>query len=234
MANHAPMNNAQRLGCYAFVGHSGLVIWHSAPYTFAVFTGLVEKTVHVIGVMDTPAHLPFRMRHLTIAADWPGVRPGESIAVNGACLTVTNNGRERLEFRVIGETLDKTNLGLLKAGDDVHVERALQIGARFDGHFVQGHVDGTGRLVGQVANGDERRLTIEAPPEVAKYLVPKGSICVDGVSLTIAALDGNRFDVALIPTTLRVTTLGNRNVGYAFNLEADVISKSVVTFLERR
>jgi riboflavin synthase len=194
-----------------------------------VFTGIVERTAAVIAVADGAGFV-----RLTIASDWPDVRPGESVAVNGVCLTAAELAPGKIGFDVIPETLAKTNLGLLKQGDAVHVERSLQVGARLDGHFVQGHVDGTGPLLNQVADGKEWRLTIEAPPTVAKFLVPKGSVCVDGVSLTIAALDGNRFDVALIPTTLGVTTLGKRNIGYPFNLEADVISKSVVSFLERR
>jgi riboflavin synthase len=194
-----------------------------------VFTGIIERNATVIAVADGAGFV-----RLTIASDWPDVRAGESVAVNGVCLTAAELAPGKVGFDVIPETLSKTNLGLLRQGDEVHVERSLQVGARIDGHFVQGHVDGTGPLVNQVADGREWRLTIEAPPAVGKFLVPKGSICVDGVSLTIAALDGNRFDVALIPTTLSLTTLGKRNIGYPFNLEADVISKSVVSFLERR
>ena len=99
---------------------------------------------------------------------------------------------------------------------------------------MQGHVDGVGRFVNKIADDAEWRFTIEAPPAVARYLSPKGSVCVDGVSLTIAALDGTRFDVALIPTTLQLTTLGGRAVGYGFNLEADMIAKQIVTFLDAR
>jgi riboflavin synthase len=199
-------------------------------YTCGVFTGIVETSARVLAVADAAG-----VRRLTIASDWTDVRPGASVAINGVCLTAADLATPgRIGFDVIPETLAKTNLGLLKAGDAVHVERSLQVGARIDGHFVQGHVDGTGPLVKRVADGGEWRLTIDAPADVAKFLVSKGSICVDGVSLTIAALDGSRFDVALIPTTLQLTMLGRRDVGYAFNLEADVISKAVVGVLERR
>ena len=194
-----------------------------------MFTGIIERNTRVIGAVDGPA-----FRRLTLASHWDDVRPGESIAVNGVCLTAAEFGPGEIGFDVIPETLQKTNLGLLKKGDEVHVERSLRVGDRIDGHFVQGHVDGTGHLVEQVADGKEWRLTIEANAAVAKYLVPKGSVCVDGVSLTIAKVDGSRFDVALIPTTLTLTTLGQRNIGWPFNLEADVISKTVVSFLERR
>ncbi len=170
-----------------------------------MFTGIIERTVRVIGVTEGPA-----FRRLTLAVPWEDVKPGESIAVNGVCLTAAELAPGQIGFDVIRETLDRTNLGLLQANDEVHVERSLRVGDRIDGHFVQGHVDGTAPLVEQIANGEEWRLTLEAPPGMAKYLAPKGSVCVDGVSLTIAAVDGRRFQVALIPTTLALTSLGKR------------------------
>lgn len=197
-------------------------------YTSAVFTGIIEKSARVIGVTDGPS-----FQRLTIASDWPDVRDGESIAVNGACLTVVEISPGEVGFDVVEETLSKTNLGLLKSGDQVHVERSLRIGDRIDGHFVQSHVDGTARLLNQAAAGDEWRLSIECPPELAKYLTPKGSVTLDGVSLTIAKVDGNFFEVALIPTTLRLTTLGERPAGWPFNLEVDILTKTVVAWLER-
>lgn len=171
---------------------------------------------------------------LTIAVEWGDVSDGESVAVNGVCLTVAERGAGTIGFDVIKETLARTNLGLLAEGDLVHVERSLRVGDRLSGHFVQGHVDGVAQLVGQSSAGDEWRLTLECPPELAKYLTPKGSVCLDGVSLTIAAVDANRFQVALIPTTLQVTTLGRRAAGWPFNLEMDVLAKTVVAYLERR
>ena len=194
-----------------------------------MFTGIVEKTLRVIGVAQGPM-----FRRLTIAHNWPDVKPGESIAINGVCLTIAEMAPMEIGFDVIKETLDKTNLGLLTNGDHVNVERALRAGDRIDGHFVQGHVDGVGALVKQIASESEVRLTIEAPHHLAKYLAPKGSICIDGVSLTIAALHGNQFDVALIPTTLSRTNLRSRELGWPFNLEMDIISKQIVHFLERR
>jgi riboflavin synthase len=116
----------------------------------------------------------------------------------------------------------------------VNVERSLRAGDRIDGHFVQGHVDGTGLLADQVNSEAEVRLTIHAPDHLAKFLAPKGSISVDGVSLTIASVKGNIFEVALIPTTLRLTNLGSRQTGWRFNLEADILSKTIVNYLEQR
>src|SRR6185436_12457799 len=130
-------------------------------------------------------------RRLVIAADWNDVKLGDSIATNGVCLTVAQLMPGVVGFDVIKETLDKTNLGTLRVGDEVNVERSLRAGDRIDGHFVQGHVDGTGLLVGLINNENEVRLSIEAPGEFAKFLAPKGSISVDGVSLTIASVNGN-------------------------------------------
>ncbi len=132
------------------------------------------------------------------------------------------------------ETLAKTNLGLLKSGDAVHVERAMRIGDRLDGHFVQGHIDGTAKLVSHSREGGEWRTRINCPPMLRRYLADKGSVTLDGVSLTIAALHETTFDVALIPTTLQKTLLGERAPGWPLNIEADILSKQIVNWLERR
>jgi riboflavin synthase len=194
-----------------------------------MFTGIIEKTVRVIGVAKGPAFV-----RLTLGSHWDDVRDGESIAVNGVCLTVAEQGRGEIGFDVVKETLSRTNLGLLREGDAVHVERSLRVGDRISGHFVQGHVDGLATLVSQGAAGlDEWRMVLECQPEVANYLTPKGSVTLDGVSLTVAAVKGTTFEVALIPTTLRMTELGRRDMGWPFNLEVDVLSKTVVAWLER-
>jgi len=195
-----------------------------------MFTGIIEKSVRVMSVVDTPM-----FRRLTLSTGYTDLRDGESVAVNGVCLTVATRADDGVcGFDVIKETLEKTNLGLLNAGDDVHVERSLRVGDRVDGHFVQGHVDGTGRCVEQRSRDDEWRVVIEAPAALGKYLTPKGSISIDGVSLTLASVRGSVFEVALIPTTLTITRLGTRPVGWPFNLEMDVMSKTIVHFLEQR
>jgi riboflavin synthase alpha subunit len=194
-----------------------------------MFTGIIEKTARVIGVAKAPTFV-----RLTIAVDWPDVQDGESIAVNGVCLTVAERLPGEIGFDVVKETLRRTNLGLLNQSDSVHLERSLRVGDRISGHFVQGHVDGQAILVSQGAVGaDEWRLALECSVDLAKYLTPKGSIAIDGVSLTIASITGNRFEVALIPTTLQRTMLGSREVGWPFNLEVDVLTKTVVFWLER-
>ena len=194
-----------------------------------MFTGIVEKTVRAIGVADGP-----KFRRLTLPLDWPDVKLGESISVNGVCLTVAEHADGRVGFDVVQETSNKTNLNVVRGGDEVHVERALRVGDRIDGHFVQGHVDGTALLIEQVSDEKEWRLRCQVAPELARFLVPKGSVCLDGVSLTVASVRGNEFEVALIPTTVNLTTLARRAPGWRYNVEADVISKTVVSWLERQ
>lgn len=193
-----------------------------------MFTGIIERTAPVIGVATGPGFL-----RLTISSAWADVKDGESIAVNGVCLTVAERAPGEIGFDVVKETLERTNLGMLAEGDSVHVERSLRMGDRLSGHFVQGHVDGTAKLVSQKSDGQEWRLRLECPPDMARLLVPKGSITLDGVSLTIAAIDGNHFEVALIPTTLQITALGRRPTGWPFNVEIDVLTKTVIAALHR-
>jgi riboflavin synthase len=194
-----------------------------------MFTGIIERTARVIGVAQGPGFL-----RLTISSAWNDVQDGESIAVNGVCLTVAEQSPGEIGFDVVKETIRLTNLALLGEGDAVHVERSLRVGDRLSGHFVQGHVDGMAKLIDQKSSGDEWRLKLECTPDLARLLVPKGSITLDGVSLTIAAIEGNHFEVALIPTTLQITALGRRGIGWPFNVEIDVITKTIVTVLDRR
>ena len=195
-----------------------------------MFTGIIERTARVIGIAKGPA-----FQRITLENHWPDAQDGESIAVNGVCLTVAERLPGELMFDVVKETLARTNLGLLSEGDSVHIERSLRLGDRLSGHFVQGHVDGTAVLIEQGGAGkDEWRLVLECQPELAQYLTPKGSVSLDGVSLTIAAVNDRHFDIALIPTTLQITTLGRREIGYPFNLEVDVLTKTVISWLERR
>jgi riboflavin synthase len=195
-----------------------------------MFTGIIERSVRVVGVAQGPS-----FQRLTIANPWKDVADGESIAINGVCLTVADQLPGELGFDVVMETLSRTNLGLVKAGDLVHVERSLRLGDRLSGHFVQGHIDGPARLIEQgVSAANEWRMLLECTPELAIYLIPKGSVTLDGVSLTIAKISGNQFEVALIPTTLQMTELGRRAIGWPFNFEADVLTKTVVTYLANR
>lgn len=158
------------------------------------------------------------------------MKPGDSIAVNGACLTVTDFDRSSFSVDVMPETLKRTNLGQLKSGDGVNLERPVALGGRLGGHLVQGHIDDTGRVVSLEREGDALLFRFEAPPEIMRYTVPKGFIAVDGISLTIMDKDSDSFRVSVVEYTRRNTTLGSRKAGDVVNLEADIIAKYVAQF----
>ncbi len=200
-----------------------------------MFTGLVQHVGVVERVERTEAgvRLSIQIGGVEIGA-WGYVpEMGASIAVDGCCLTVAGFNSGVAVFDVVAETLGKTTLGALKAGSRVNLEHALRADALLGGHFVQGHVDGVGEVVEIQRDPSDWRMTVRVPAELAKYATPKGSICISGVSLTIARLDDDRIGVALIPTTLSETTLGALSVGDRVNIEADVLAKMVVHTLER-
>jgi riboflavin synthase len=160
-----------------------------------------------------------------------GLRAGDSVAVSGACLTAVEVADAVATFEVGGETLSRTTLGRRAAGDRVNLERALSVGDRLDGHLVQGHVDGTAE-VADIRRGEPWMLVLSAAPELTAQMVPKGSVAVDGVSLTLVEVADRRFSVALIPTTLGETTLGELRTGDAVNVETDLLGKYVRRYLE--
>ena len=196
-----------------------------------MFTGIIETTGRVERV--TPQGGGTR---LTLAADraLPRLALGESIAVNGACLTVTSGSGRRFTVDVSPETLRRTTIAALARGARVNLERALRVGDRLGGHIVQGHVDGVGKLDAITPDGDWVLYRFRAPKPIWPYLVEKGSIAVDGVSLTVFRCQEGRFQVALIPHTLRQTTLADRVPGNRVNLEADVLLKHIEALLRAR
>ena len=185
-----------------------------------MFTGIVEALGRV-AVLDGP--------RLVIAAAPIASRCaiGDSIAVNGVCLTVVEQHGDTLAFDLAEETLARTALGTLERGSPVNVERPLTLVTPLSGHLVQGHVDGVGTVRAVRPAGDGREVTVEVPENLVRYLVEKGSVALDGVSLTVARLDGTAFTVALIPHTLAATTFGERNEGDPVNVEVDVLAKYV-------
>jgi len=162
-----------------------------------------------------------------------GVEVGDSIAVGGTCLTVVAVEDDRISFDCVQETLDRTSLGAKQVGSRLNLELGLRAGGRLDGHIVQGHVDGTGTVRAFERQGDDVRLYVDCGPEVSDFLVNKGSVAIDGVSLTVVEASETGFDVALIPYTLEVTTLGELEPGDRVNLEADVLGKYVKHYLDR-
>jgi len=195
-----------------------------------VFTGLVRE-------VGTVASLDGGADGIRIAVDAPdtagGAALGDSISIDGVCLTVVAAGDGRIAFDAVPETLGRTALGTLEPGSRVNLEPALRVGDALGGHYVQGHVDAVGRVRSVAPEGDGRRIWFDAPPEVLRYVVEKGSIAVAGTSLTIAGVDDAGFAVALIPHTLAATTLGALGPGDAVNLEADVLAKYVDRLLPR-
>ncbi len=191
-----------------------------------MFTGIVEEVGRVVGAEGASPVVRLKVQSSQVA---PGLGVGASVALNGVCLTAVEQSGTTFTVEVVPETLRRTNLGRLVRGDAVNLERAARLGDRLDGHLVQGHVDGTGRVLGITQEGDSRRLRISLDQDLSQYVVEKGSLAVDGVSLTVAAADRGWFEVVLVPHTLRATTLGVRAVEDVLNLEVDVLAK----YLER-
>ena len=189
-----------------------------------MFTGIIEEMGVVKEVTKTRQGSSVSILAQTVLE---GLKVGDSVTVNGACLTVVAFARTEMKADLSPETSKVTTLGSLKAGDPVNLERAMRLGDRLGGHLVTGHVDAIGTIRARVQEGDSLQLTIEAPREVLRYCVPKGSVTVDGISLTLNEVTDRGFRVTIIPHTAKVTTLGIKQVGDAVNLEADLIGKFV-------
>jgi riboflavin synthase len=196
-----------------------------------MFTGLVET----LGIVQQ-VEIEGAGRRLIISAPSlvSEMALGDSLAINGACLTVVERSGDSLQFQAGPETLQKTNLGELKPGDAVNLERPLAVADRLGGHFVQGHVDGIGRIAERVRQGDWELVWFSCPPDLTSQMVSKGSVAVDGISLTIVDVAGDRFSVALIPHTLKHTTLGHKKPGDSVNLETDLLAKYVHKYLAQQ
>jgi riboflavin synthase len=196
-----------------------------------MFTGIVEELGEVVDLTDTGGDSAvLAVRGPLVTSD---ARHGDSIAVNGVCLTVIDNIAGVFTADVMGESLRRSSLGVLRPGSQVNLERAATVGSRLGGHLVQGHVDGVGRIVAREPAAQWEVLRFSLPPELSRYVVEKGSITVDGVSLTVMEVTGDTFSVGLIPTTLTLTVLGTKSVGDPVNLEVDVIAKYVEKLLDR-
>lgn len=196
-----------------------------------MFTGIVRE----LGVVSSVEAGPDNTR---LAIEAPELGPtlsvGDSIAISGVCLTATATDGDAFTVDVVPETVSRTTLGTLAPGDAVNLERPVGVGELFDGHIVQGHVDAIGDVVSVDPEGESRRMRVEVPVGVSRYLVEKGSVTLDGVSLTVTDVKGSELEVALIPHTLAMTTLGRVEPGDAVNVEVDVLAKYVERLLEGR
>lgn len=200
-----------------------------------MFTGIVEETGKVESVRETEIGIQLAVRARLCAR---GTKPGDSIAVNGCCLTVTKvtrrSGGHTLRFDLLRETWERTNLSSVQVSSLVNLERSLPANGRLGGHFVTGHIDGIGKITRWERAGADHVLDIAAPPDVQRYVVFKGSIAVDGISLTVAGVTKNGFRIWIIPHTFEVTALRERQVGGLVNLEADILGKYVEQLVKRR
>ena len=193
-----------------------------------MFTGIIEELGTVESLTLGRESAVLRVRAPQVLTD---ATPGASIAVNGVCLTVVDHDDESFSVDVMAETLRRSSMGALRPGSRVNLERAMAASGRLGGHIVQGHVDATGEIVAREPGDHWEVVTIALPDAVARYVVEKGSIAVDGISLTVASVAPGRFTVSLIPTTLALTTLGSARVGDPVNLEVDVLAKYVERLL---
>ncbi|MER5490910.1 riboflavin synthase [Streptomyces sp. NPDC002454] len=196
-----------------------------------MFTGIVEELGEITAVEELDEASRFRLRGPVVTQ---GARHGDSIAVNGVCLTVVDLDGDEFTADVMAETLKRSSLGALTTGSRVNLERPTAVGGRLGGHIVQGHVDGTGTVLAREPSAHWEVVRIALPAGLARYVVEKGSITVDGVSLTVVEAGDDFFTVSLIPTTLDLTTLGVKQPGDPVNLEVDVIAKYVERLLEAR
>ena len=196
-----------------------------------MFSGIVEKLGRVVSVTKNPGKSA--LIKVAVGKLAKGVRVGDSVCVNGVCLTVTGRSKDVVSFDAVKETLRVTNLGELRKGSRVDIERSIMPTDRIGGHFVTGHIDGVGKIVKIEKEADASvKMWIESAPELTGMMIRKGSVAVDGISLTLVDVAASRFSVCLIPHTLSVTTLGHKTEGDSVNLEVDMIGKYVRKYLE--
>ena len=197
-----------------------------------MFTGIVKGVGMVTSVSKSKSGAEIIIR-VRLGKFSRGLKNGDSLCINGACLTVTRLSKSVAEFQIISETIRRTNLGQTKPGEMVNIERSLKVGDRLEGHFVLGHVDGTGVIEDIQRMSSETTIWMKLDKWLTKSLVPKGSIAVDGVSLTVVGIEDDRVSVSLIPHTLKVTTLGMKRRGDRVNIETDILGKYVTTNLPK-
>jgi riboflavin synthase len=197
-----------------------------------MFTGIIEGTARVKSVSKSKKGADTFLR-IGLGKLSRGLKKGDSVCVSGACLTVTKLSRGDADFEMVAETTRRTSLGGLRPGDRVNIERSLRVGDRLEGHFVLGHVDGTGIIDEITRLQSETKIWIELDSALVESVVPKGSIAVDGVSLTLVDVDDDRVSISLIPHTLKATTLGQRSRGDRVNIEADILGKYVAHNMPR-
>jgi len=196
-----------------------------------MFTGLIEEIGKISRVTSNPEGKLFKILSTKVIED---LHIGDSVAVDGACLSVVSVMNDRFTAQAVDETLSRTTLIYFKSGVQVNLERAMSANGRFGGHFVQGHVDGVGSISSIVKTGESATITIQVPDELKQYIVPKGSIAINGISLTVASIIANQITVAIIPLTFRDTNLKTIRMGDLVNIEVDLLAKYIEQFVTRK
>jgi len=196
---------------------------------YQVFTGIIEGQGRVKKFDIKTKNRSAAKMEIDLGNLAKGLHIGDSVAINGVCLTATNISKNQAEFEMIGETLKKTNLGMIKPGDKVNIERSLKVGERMDGHFVLGHIDGTGKIVKIEKLSKEIKFWIELSKDLARFVVKKGSITVDGISLTLVDVIKNKISISIIPHTMKITNLGSKKIGDKVNIETDILGKYTIS-----
>ena len=194
-----------------------------------MFTGIIEGQGIVMKFNFKTKNRSAAKMRIDLGNLAKGLEIGDSVAINGVCLTATNISKNQADFEMIDETLKKTNLGMIKPGGKVNIERSLRVGERMEGHFVLGHIDGTGKIVKIEKLSKEIKFWIDLPKDLARFVVKKGSITVDGISLTLVDVTKNKISVCIIPHTLKITNLGLKKIGDKVNIETDILGKYAIS-----
>ena len=197
--------------------------------SLVMFTGIIEGLGRIVRFDKKTSNRSEAKMQIKLGKLTKGLKVGDSVAINGVCLTAIDISKEIVEFEMIGETIKKTSLGSLKSGDKVNIERSLKVGERLEGHFVLGHVDVIVTILKIGKQSNQIKIWITVPKELSKYIIKKGSVTVDGISLTVVDILKNQFSVSIIPHTLKVTNLDYKKVGDKVNIETDILGKYILS-----
>ena len=194
-----------------------------------MFTGIIEGLGKIIRFDKKTSNRSAAKMKIKLDKIVKGLKIGDSVAINGVCLTAINISKDVAEFEMVDETIQKTNLGSLQSGNKVNIERSLKVGERLEGHFVLGHVDGVGIISKMEKQPNQIKIWIKVPKELSKYIIEKGSVTVDGISLTVVDVIKNEFSVSIIPHTMKITNLSSKKVGDKVNIETDILGKYILS-----
>ncbi len=194
-----------------------------------MFTGIIEGLGNIVAFDKKTDNRSAAKMKINLGKIAKGLKVGDSVAINGVCLTAVDISKGITEFEMVGETIKKTNLGSLELGDKVNIERSLKVGERLEGHFVLGHVDGVGIISKIEKQSNQIQIWIKLPKELSKYIIKKGSITVDGISLTVVDVLKDQFSISIIPHTMQITNLSYKKIGDKVNIETDILGKYILS-----